>query len=52
MMATLYGISVPAINQHIKKIYTDNELSEEATIKNYLIVQNEGKRQISKITYM
>lgn len=49
MMATLYGISVPAINQHIKKIYTDNELSEKATIKNYLIVQNEGKRQISKI---
>lgn len=48
MMATLYGVSVSAINQHIKKIYTDNELSEEATIKNFLIVQNEGIRQISR----
>lgn len=48
LMATLYDISVPAINQHIKKIYDDNELSPEATIKNYLIVQNEGNRQVSR----
>ncbi len=48
MMATLYDVSVSAINQHIKKIYDDNELSEEATIKKYLIVQNEGNRQISR----
>ncbi len=48
MMATLYDVSVSAVNQHIKKIYEDNELSEEATIKNYLIVQNEGTRQVSR----
>ena len=48
MMAILYDVSVPAINQHIKKIYDDNELSPEATIKNYLIVQNEGNRQVSR----
>ena len=48
MMATLYDVSISAINQHIKKIYDDNELSEEATIKKYLIVQNEGNRQISR----
>ncbi|MBQ8870385.1 MAG: virulence RhuM family protein [Alphaproteobacteria bacterium] len=48
MMATLYDVSVSAINQHIKKIYDDNELSEDATIKKYLIVQNEGNRQISR----
>lgn len=40
LMAELYGVSVPAISQHIKQIYGDNELDEEATIKKYLIVQN------------
>ena len=48
MMAMLYDVTVSAINQHIKKIYADNELSPEATIKNYLIVQSEGNRQVSR----
>lgn len=34
LMAELYGVSVPAISQHIKQIYSDNELDEKATIKN------------------
>ena len=33
MMATLYDVSVPAINQHLKRIFADNELEREATIK-------------------
>jgi hypothetical protein len=45
MMATLYDVSVPAINQHLKRIFGDNELEREATVKQYLIVQTEGKRQ-------
>jgi hypothetical protein len=32
MMATLYDVSVPAINQHLKRIFADNEL-EEADVK-------------------
>lgn len=48
MMATLYDVSVPAINQHLKKIYDDAELQEESTIKNYLIVQKEGNRNVSR----
>ena len=35
MMATLYDVSVPAINQHLKKVYEDGELTQEATIKKY-----------------
>lgn len=50
MMAELYNVSVPAINQHIKRIFDDGELVPEATIKKYLIVQNEGERQISRNT--
>ena len=48
MMATLYGVSVAAINQHIKKIYDDSELEMGSTIKKYLIVQNEGARKVSR----
>ena len=48
MLAELYGVSVSAINQHIKRIFEDGELKETATIKKYLIVQNEGNRQVSR----
>lgn len=50
MMAALYDVSTAAINQHLKKIFDDNELQEEATIKNFLIVQKEGSRNVSRET--
>ncbi len=31
MMATLYDVDVRTINEHIKKIYSDSELEEDAT---------------------
>ncbi|TRO82516.1 virulence RhuM family protein [Trichloromonas acetexigens] len=48
MMATLYDVSVPAINQHLKRIFADNELTREATVKQYLIVQTEGSREVRR----
>ncbi|MBP3200921.1 MAG: virulence RhuM family protein [Lachnospiraceae bacterium] len=48
MMAELYGVDVRTINDHIHKIYGDEELKEEATIRNFRIVQNEGNRQVSR----
>ena len=48
MLSVLYGVSTSAINQHIKKILEDKELEEKSTIKNFLIVQDEGKRKISR----
>lgn len=48
MMATLYDVSIAAVNQHIKKIYEDSELEPETTIKKYLTVQTEGKRQVER----
>ena len=35
MMATLYDVGLPTINEHIKKIYADSELEESATIRNF-----------------
>ena len=48
MMAQLYDVTVANINQHIKTIFADGELLPEATIKKYLIVQNEGSRTVSR----
>ena len=48
LMAELYGVDVPTINYHIQQIYHDNELTEGATIRNFLIVQTEGTRQGSR----
>ncbi len=41
MMATLYDVGLPTINEHIKKIYADHEQDEAATIRKFRIVQNE-----------
>ncbi len=48
MMAALYDVGVPTINEHIKKIYADGELTEEATIRKFRIVQTEGTRQVER----
>ncbi len=48
MMATLYDVSVPAVSQHLKRIYADNELEREATVKQYLMVQTEGDREVQR----
>ncbi len=46
-MAELFQVTVSNINLHIKAILEEGELSR-ATIKSYLIVRSEGKREISR----
>ena len=48
MMAELYQVDVRTINEHIVDIYADGELEENRTIRNFRIVQTEGKRQVSR----
>ena len=48
MTAALYDVGLATINEHIKKIYSDGELTEEATIRKSRIVQTEGTRQVSR----
>jgi hypothetical protein len=48
LMAELFQTSVPNINMHLKSIYEDGELTESATIKDFLIVQKEGDRDINR----
>ena len=44
MMAALYDVSVSAINQHLKTVFSDGELEKEAVIKKYLITASDGKQ--------
>lgn len=48
MMATLYDVDVRTISDHIKKVYSDSELEESATIRKFRIVQTEGSRQVQR----
>lgn len=46
-LAKLYQVRIPTINEHIKNILSEGEL-DESTIREFLIVQNEGGRQIER----
>ncbi len=48
MMADLFQVSIPTINEHIKNIISEGEIVRKATIRKFLIVQAEGIRQISR----
>ncbi len=48
MMAALYEVSVAAVNQHLRRIFSDGELREEAVIKHYLITADDGKSYRTK----
>ncbi len=47
-IAELYQTSSQNITLHIKNIYDDCELEENSTCKNYLQVQQEGRRQVQR----
>ena len=43
MMATLYDVDVRTINYHVKKIFSDSELQEDAVIRKFRITATDGK---------
>ncbi len=48
LMAELFQTTKQNISFHIQNIYNESELSPEATVKEYLTVQKEGNRQVSR----
>ena len=48
MMATLFDVTAPTINEHLKNIFASGELDEKATIRKFRIVQTEGTRQVNR----
>ena len=47
-LAELFEKDVRTVNEHIKNIYQEGELTEDPTIRNFRIVQMEGKRQVER----
>jgi len=50
LLAELFGVTIPTINEHIKNIYKEGELKENSTIRKFLIVQEEGSRKVERET--
>jgi len=48
LMAALFQTTVANINIHLKNIFKEGELNEKATIKDFLIVRLEGKREVNR----
>lgn len=47
-MATLFDTTVSNINIHLQNIFDESELEENRTIKDFLIVRQEGARQVNR----
>ncbi|GHU07147.1 toxin Fic [Betaproteobacteria bacterium] len=48
MMGVLYDVETHTINYHIKKVFSDSELLEEAVIRNFRITATDGKSYDTK----
>ena len=49
-MAELFGVEVPAISKHLSNIFAEGELQVDATVSKMEIVQQEGNRNVKRIT--
>jgi len=48
LIAELYQVSVPTVNEHLAGIYADGELDRQRTIRSFRIVQREGDRDVAR----
>jgi hypothetical protein len=48
LIAELFQVTVPTVNEHLRDIYKEGELDTGATIRKFRIVQTEGRRQVSR----
>jgi hypothetical protein len=48
LIAELYQVTVPTINEHLKGIYDEGELDPRPTVRKFRIVQTEGTRRVSR----
>ena len=48
LMAELFEVTIPTINEHLKNIFETGELDENSVIRKFRIVQNEGGRKVER----
>jgi hypothetical protein len=49
LIADLFQVSLPTVNEHLKGIYAEGELPAEATIRKFRIVRREGAREVARV---
>lgn len=49
LIAELFDVSTPTVNEHLKNIYAEGELDAEATIRKFRIVRREGARDVRRL---
>ncbi|MDP4583697.1 MAG: virulence RhuM family protein [Verrucomicrobiales bacterium] len=48
LMARLFEVTVPTINEHLKNIFEQGEISPDATLRKFRTVQTEGSREVTR----
>lgn len=48
LIAELFQVTVPTVNEHLKNLYDEAELVPEATIRKFRIVRREGTREVAR----
>jgi len=48
LIGELFQVTVPTVSEHLANIYDSGELTREATIRKFRIVQEEGARKVSR----
>jgi hypothetical protein len=51
-IAKLYGRSIPTVNDHLKKIYRERELSKAESERKLIVTQKEGRKQVTRTVYV
>lgn len=48
LMATLFEVTIPTINEHLSNLYSQGEIVKGSTIRNFRTVQAEGGREVAR----
>ncbi len=48
LIARLFDVKIPTINEHLKNIFSTNELQADSVIRNFLITAGDGKQYNTK----
>lgn len=48
LIAELFQVAVPTVNEHLKGIYAEGELASGSTIRKFRIVRTEGNREVAR----
>ena len=47
-IARIYGRSIPTVNDHLKKIYNEKELTKALSERELVVTQTEGKKKVAR----